>query len=422
MATVEWRSPANEMAVRQFEIAAAKLNLDKNVAARLQRPDRALIVSVPVRMDDDNVRVFTGYRVQHNDVLGPFKGGVRYHPEVNLGEVSALAMWMTWKCALAGLPLGGAKGGISCDPNALSRKELQGMTRRYTAEIINFIGPEMDIPAPDMGTDEQVMAWVMDTYSQHKGHAVPGVVTGKPVAIGGTHGRREATGRGVVYTIVEAAKHLNMDLLGSTAAVQGFGNVGSVVAKELTGIGVKVVAVSDRTGGVYNPAGLPIERVIDHVTKTSKTFTLEGCPEGEPIGNADLLELKCDILVPAALGMQITGRNAGNLKCRILAEGANGPTTLDADEILKEKEIFVIPDVLANAGGVIVSYFEWVQDLQNFFWIEDEVNKRLREILTRAFYEVFDMSRKEKVGMRQAALMIGVERVARAMLWRGLYA
>jgi glutamate dehydrogenase (NAD(P)+) len=422
MATVEWRSPANEMAVRQFEIAAAKLNLDKNVAARLQRPDRALIVSVPVRMDDGNVRVFTGYRVQHNDVLGPFKGGIRYHPEVNLGEVSALAMWMTWKCALAGLPLGGAKGGISCDPNALSRKELQGMTRRYTAEIINYIGPEMDIPAPDMGTDEQVMAWVMDTYSQHKGHAVPGVVTGKPVAIGGTQGRREATGRGVVYAIVEAAKHLNMDLLGCTAAVQGFGNVGAVVAKELAGIGVKVVAISDRTGGVYNPTGLPIERVIDHVTKTSKIFTLEGCPAGELIGNADLLELKCDILVPAALGMQITGSNAGKLKCKILAEGANGPTTLDADEILKEKEIFVIPDILANAGGVIVSYFEWVQDLQNFFWTEDEVNKRLREILTRAFYEVLDMSRKEKVGMRQAALMIGVHRVARAMLWRGLYA
>jgi glutamate dehydrogenase (NAD(P)+) len=422
MATVEWRSPANEMAVRQFEIAAAKLNLDKNVAVRLQRPDRALIVSVPVRMDDGNVRVFTGYRVQHNDVLGPFKGGIRYHPEVNLGEVSALAMWMTWKCALAGLPLGGAKGGISCDPNALSRKELQGMTRRYTAEIINYIGPEIDIPAPDMGTDEQVMAWVMDTYSQHKGHAVPGVVTGKPVAIGGTQGRREATGRGVVFMIVEAAKHLNMDLLGCTAAVQGFGNVGAVVAKELTGIGVKVVAISDRSGGIYNPAGLPIERVIDHVTKTSKNFTLEGCPAGEPIGNADLLELKCDILVPAALGMQITGSNAGNLKCKILAEGANGPTTLDADEILKEKEIFVIPDILANAGGVIVSYFEWVQDLQNFFWTEDEVNKRLREILTRAFYEVLDMSRKEKAGMRQAALMIGVHRVSRAMLWRGLYA
>ncbi|HEY2986353.1 MAG TPA: Glu/Leu/Phe/Val dehydrogenase [Candidatus Binatia bacterium] len=422
MATVEWRSPANEMAVRQFEIAAEKVNLDKNVAARLRRPDRALIVSVPARMDDGSVHVFTGYRVQHNDVLGPFKGGIRYHPEVNLGEVSALAMWMTWKCALAGLPLGGAKGGVACDPTQLSRKELQGMTRRYTAEIINFIGPEVDVPAPDMGTDEQVMAWVMDTYSQHKGHAVPGVVTGKPVAIGGTQGRREATGRGVVYTIIEAAKHLGMDLRGCTAAVQGFGNVGSVVAKELADVGVKVVAISDRTGGVYDPKGLPIERVIEYVTKKSKNFTLEGCGFGAPVSNADLLELKCDILVPAALGMQITGSNAARLKCQILAEGANGPTTLEADEILKQKEIFVIPDILANAGGVIVSYFEWVQDLQNFFWTEEEVNKRLREILTRAFYEVLDMSRKEKADMRLAALMIGVNRVSRAMLWRGLYA
>jgi glutamate dehydrogenase (NAD(P)+) len=422
MATVEWRSPANEMAVQQFQIAAEKLNLDTNVSVRLQRPDRALIVSVPVRMDDGSVHVFTGYRVQHNDVLGPFKGGIRYHPEVNLGEVSALAMWMTWKCALAGLPLGGAKGGIACDPVALSRSELQGMTRRYTAEILNYIGPETDVPAPDMGTDEQVMAWVMDTYSQHKGHAVPGVVTGKPVAIGGTQGRREATGRGVVYTIVEAAKHLNIDLTGCTAAVQGFGNVGSVVAKELVNAGVKVIAVSDRTGGVYDAKGLPIDRVIEHVTQKSKHFTLEGCPCGEPIGNAELLELKCDILVPAALGMQITGANAAKLKCKILAEGANGPTTLDADRILQDKGIFVIPDVLANAGGVIVSYFEWVQDLQNFFWTEDEVNKKLRDILTRAFHEVLDASRKEKVDMRLAALMIGIHRVAKAMLWRGLYA
>ncbi|HTM08972.1 MAG TPA: Glu/Leu/Phe/Val dehydrogenase [Verrucomicrobiae bacterium] len=422
MATVEWRSPANEMAVRQFEIAAEKLSLDKNVATRLQRPDRALIVSVPVMRDNGKVHVFTGYRVQHNDTLGPFKGGIRYHPEVNLGEVSALAMWMTWKCALAGLPLGGAKGGVSCDPTELSRNELQGLTRRYTAEILNYIGPEVDVPAPDMGTDEQVMAWVMDTYSQHKGHAVPGVVTGKPVAIGGTVGRREATGRGVVYTIIEAAKHLNMELLGTTAAVQGFGNVGSVAARELADVGVKIVAISDKTGGIYDPKGLPIQSVIDYVTKTSKNFTLEGCPHGERITNAELLEIKCDILVPAALGMQITQENAPKLKCRLLAEGANGPTTLDADRILREKGIFVIPDVLANAGGVIVSYFEWVQDLQNFFWTEDEINKKLRVILTRSFYEVLDMSRKEKVDMRLAALMIGVERVSRAMLWRGLYA
>jgi glutamate dehydrogenase (NAD(P)+) len=422
MATVEWRSPANEMAVKQFETAAAKLNLDKNVSARLQRPDRALIVSVPVMRDNGSVHVFTGYRVQHNDTLGPFKGGIRYHPEVNLGEVSALAMWMTWKCALAGLPLGGAKGGVSCDPTELSRAELQGLTRRYTAEILNFIGPEVDVPAPDMGTDEQVMAWVMDTYSQHKGHAVPGVVTGKPVAIGGTVGRREATGRGVVYTIIEAAKHLNMELLGATAAVQGFGNVGAVTAKELADVGVKIVAISDKSGGIYDPKGLPIQSVIEHVTKKSKNFTLEGCPHGECISNAELLELKCDILAPAALGMQITAQNAPRLKCRLLAEGANGPTTLDADRILQEKGIFVIPDILANAGGVTVSYFEWVQDLQNFFWTEDEINTKLRAILTRSFYEVLDMSRREKVDMRLAALMIGIERVARAMLWRGLYA
>ncbi len=419
MATVEWRSPANEMAVQQFEIAAEKLSLDPNVAVRLKRPDRALIVSVPTRMDDDRVHVFTGYRVQHNDVLGPFKGGIRYHPDVNLGEVSALAMWMTWKCSLVGLPLGGAKGGVACDPMELSRKELQGLTRRYTAEILNIIGPEVDVPAPDMGTNEQVMAWVMDTYSQHKGYAVPEVVTGKPVDVGGTQGRREATGRGVVYVMLEAAKYLNIDLSRCTAAVQGFGNVGSVVVKELADIGVKVIAVSDRTGGFYDPKGLPVDRILEYAGKNPD---LEGCPFGEKISNADLLELKCDVLVPAALSMQITGANAGKLKCRILAEGANGPTTLEADEIIKEKEIFVIPDVLANAGGVTVSYFEWVQDLQSFFWTEEEVNKKLKDILTRAFHEVLDMSKREKVGMRLAALMLGINRVAKAMLWRGLYA
>ncbi len=419
MATLEWRSPASEMAVKQFEIAAEKLNLDSNVAIRLKRPDRALIASVPTRMDDGGVHVFTGYRVQHNDVLGPFKGGIRYHPDVNLGEVSALAMWMTWKCSLVGLPLGGAKGGIACDPAMLSRKELQGMTRRYTAEILNIIGPEVDVPAPDMGTNEQVMAWVMDTYSQHKGYAVPGVVTGKPVDIGGTLGRREATGRGVVYIIAEAAKHLNVDLSRCTAAVQGFGNVGAVAALELVKAGVKVIAVSDRTGGFYDKDGLPVERMI---RETAKNPDLASHSYGDRISNAELLELQCDILVPAALGMQITAENAARLKCRVLAEGANGPTTVEADEILEAKEIFVIPDILANAGGVIVSYFEWVQDLQNFFWTEDEVNKKLREILVRAFHQVLAMSQKEKAGMRLAALMIGISRVARAMLWRGLYA
>jgi len=419
MATIEWQSPMNAMAVRQFDIAAEKLSLDANVAARLRRPDRALIVSVPTRMDDRSVHVFTGYRVQHNDVLGPFKGGIRYHSEVNLGEVSALAMWMTWKCSLVGLPLGGGKGGISCDPAELSRTELQSMTRRYTAEILNFIGPEVDVPAPDMGTNEQIMAWMMDTYSQHKGHAVPEVVTGKPVAIGGTLGRREATGRGVVYTIVEAAAHLGIDLGKCTAAVQGFGNVGSVVVKELANAGVRVIGVSDRTGGFYDRSGLPVDRLLE---VADKNHSLEGCPYGEKVSNAELLELKCDILVPAALELQITEENAGRLQCRILAEGANGPTSLEADKIIQEKEIFLIPDILANAGGVVVSYFEWVQDLQNFFWTEEEVNKKLRDILVKAFHEVLSMSTRQKIDMRLAALMIGINRVARAMLWRGLYA
>ncbi|MGB7946190.1 MAG: Glu/Leu/Phe/Val dehydrogenase [Candidatus Binatia bacterium] len=419
MATVEWRNPTHEMAVQQFDIAAAKLNLDANVAARLRRPQRAMIVSVPTRMDDGRVHVFTGYRVQHNDVLGPFKGGIRYHPEVDLGEVSALAMWMTWKCSLVGLPLGGAKGGVACDPAELSRHELQSMTRRYTAEILNFIGPEVDVPAPDMGTNEQVMAWIMDTYSQHKGHAVPEVVTGKPVGIGGTLGRREATGRGLVYTIIEAAKHLGIDPSQCTAVVQGFGNVGSVVVKELANIDVKIIGVSDRTGGFFEPNGLPVAKLLE---VADKNHSLDGCPYGEKITNEQLLELKCDILVPAALEMQITEENAGRLQCRILAEGANGPTTLAADAILKDKGVFLIPDILANAGGVVVSYFEWVQDLQNFFWTEEEVHKKLRDILAKAFHEVLRMSQKNKVDMRLAALMIGIDRVARAMLWRGLYA
>lgn len=419
MSAEEWRNSTSDMAVQQFDIAAAKLNVDANVASRLRRPDRALIVSVPIRMDDGKVQVFTGYRVQHNDVLGPFKGGIRYHPEVNLGEVSALAMWMTWKCSLVGLPLGGAKGGVTCDPVELSRQELQSMTRRYTAEILNFIGPEIDIPAPDLGTNEQVMAWVMDTFSQHKGHAVPEIVTGKPVDIGGTLGRREATGRGVVYTIIEAAKHLSIDLARCTAVVQGFGNVGSVAVKELANIGVKIIGVADRTGGFYDPKGLPVQKLLE---LADKYHSLENCPYGQKISNTEVLELKCDILVPAALEMQITKENADRLQCRILAEGANGPTTLEADAILKEKGVFLIPDILANAGGVVVSYFEWVQDLQNFFWTEQEVNQKLRDILVRAFREVLDMSQREKVDMRLAALMIGIERVERAMLWRGLYA
>jgi glutamate dehydrogenase (NAD(P)+) len=419
MASTEWRNETSDMAVQQFDVAAAKLGLDPNLAVRLRRPDRAMVVSVPTRMDDGRVHVFTGYRVQHNDVLGPFKGGLRYHPSVNLGEVSALAMWMSWKCSLVGLPLGGAKGGIACDPAELSRNELQSMTRRYTAEILNFIGPEVDVPAPDMGTNEQIMAWIMDTYSQHKGHAVPEIVTGKPIAIGGTLGRREATGRGVVYMIIEAANYLGVDLTKCTAAVQGFGNVGSVVVKELNDIGVRVIGVADRTGGFYDIKGLPIARLLEIA---DQNHSLEAFPYGQKITNTELLELKCDILVPAALEMQITGENAQRLQCRILAEGANGPTTPEADVILREKDIFVIPDILANAGGVVVSYFEWVQDLQNFFWTEEEITNKLRDILVKAFHEVLHMSQKQKVDMRLAALMIGIDRVARAMLWRGLYA
>ena len=415
----EWHSATNDMAVRQFDVAANKLGIDPNVAARLRRPDRAMIVSVPTRMDDGRVQVFTGYRVQHNDVLGPFKGGIRYHPAVNLGEVSALAMWMTWKCSLVGLPLGGAKGGIACDPAHLSSSELQSMTRRFTAEILNIIGPEVDVPAPDMGTNEQVMAWIMDTYSQHKGHAVPEIVTGKPVAIGGTLGLREATGRGVVYMIIEAARYLGIDLSKCTAAVQGFGNVGSVAVKELANIGVKIIGVSDRTGGFVDTKGLPVDKLLE---VANKNHSLERCPYGDKTSNAEVLELKCDILVPAALEMQITEKNAARVQCRILAEGANGPTTPEADAILHDKGIFLIPDILANAGGVVVSYFEWVQDLQNFFWNEAEVSNKLREILVKAFQEVLAMSQKQSVSMRLAALMIGIDRVVRAMLWRGLYA
>jgi glutamate dehydrogenase (NAD(P)+) len=419
MEGIDSKSAVNEMALRQLNLAADRIGLDPNVRARLVRPDRALIVSVPTRMDDRSIHVFTGYRVQHNDALGPFKGGIRYDPQVNLGEVSALAMWMTWKCSLVGLPFGGAKGGIACNPMVLSKKELQGMTRRYTAEILNFIGPQTDIPAPDMGTNEQVMAWIMDTYSQHKGHAVPGIVTGKPVDIGGTLGRREATGRGIGYIVEQTGNNLGMDLRKCSALVQGFGNVGLVAARELGRLGVKVVGVSDRSGGIYNAKGLPIDAVVRFKQENKK---LQQFPEVEKIDGKEFLELPCDILIPSATEMQITQENAARLKCRLLVEGANGPTTLEADKILTEKGVLVIPDILANAGGVIVSYFEWVQDLQNFFWSEDEINNKLKEMLSRTFHQVLTLSQKEGVSLRVAALMIAVQRVARAMLLRGLYA
>jgi glutamate dehydrogenase (NAD(P)+) len=414
----EYLTPIYRMAVAQFEKAADKLSLDPNLRKRFVVPKRALMVYVPIRMDNGNVEVFHGYRVHHDNTLGPSKGGVRYHPEVNLGEVSALAMWMTWKCALMGLPFGGAKGGISCDPTLLSRNELQRMTRRYTAEIIQFIGPEIDVPAPDVGTNEQIMAWMMDTYSQFKGYSIPAIVTGKPVVIGGSLGRTEATGRGVVYCILEAFRHLGIPHAGKKAVVQGFGNVGSNAARFLHQEGCKVIAVSDVRSGVFNPNGLDIPALLTYI---SQSKFIEGFPGGEPVTNHDLLELPCDVLVPAALSGQITEENANRISCKILAEAANGPTTPAADLILQERGIFLVPDILANAGGVTVSYFEWVQDLQNFFWNEKEINAKLRDIITDAFRAVLNLSLSEKVDMRMAALMLSVRKISEAQLARGLF-
>ncbi len=415
----EYDTPIYRMAVEQFDRAAKYLNLDPNIYERLKRPKRALIVSVPVRMDDGSVKVFEGYRVQHDTTLGPTKGGIRYHHGVNLGEVSALAMWMSWKCALAGLPMGGGKGGVRCRPETMSRNELQNMTRRYIAEIYSMIGPDTDIPAPDMGTSQQTMAWIMDTYSQHRGYSTPGVVTGKPVLIGGSLGRLEATGRGVVYTVVEAAKHWKLDLSGTTAVIQGFGNVGSVSAKYLSQNGCKIIAASDSKIAISNSKGFDVEKLIEHKKQTK---SLEGFPESEVISHDELLEIKCDVLIPAALSGVINEKNASKIKCKIISEGANGPTTNEADKILSDRGIFVIPDVLANSGGVIVSYFEWVQDLQNFFWSEEEINKNLQNIIVKSFYETFKLSREKKVSIRIAALMLGIKKISDAMLIRGLYA
>ncbi|MBI3608835.1 MAG: Glu/Leu/Phe/Val dehydrogenase [Nitrospirae bacterium] len=414
----EYCTPIYDMAVAQFEKAAAVIDLDPNVWQRFVAPKRALMVSVPIRMEDGAIRVFSGYRVHHDNTLGPSKGGVRYHPDVNLGEVCALAMWMTWKCALVGLPFGGAKGGIRCDPHAMSRLELQRLTRRYTAEILPILGPDIDVPAPDMGTNEQTMAWMMDTYSQFKGYAVPGVVTGKPIAIGGSQGRNEATGRGVVYTVLEAMRHLGMRPEGARAAIQGFGNVGSNTAKALAEAGCTVIAISDVNGGVVNDRGLDVADAISYVERHG---SLDGYSGGEALTNTELLELPCDVLVPAALSAQITKANAERLRCRIVAEGANGPTLLEADPILQSRGIFVIPDILANAGGVTVSYFEWVQGLQHLFWKEREVYERLREIMTTAFAQVLATAQAKHVDMRMAALMIGIEKIAKAKLARGVF-
>ena len=414
----ELNTPTYIDVLEQFDAAADWFCLDRNIWKRLRLPQRALCVTMPIRMDNEEVQVFQGFRVQHDTSLGPTKGGVRYHPGVNLGEVAALAMNMTWKCALVGLPYGGAKGGIRCNPKNLSRRELQRLTRRYTAEIFPLIGPDHDIPAPDVGTNEQVMAWMMDTYSQQRGYAVPGVVTGKPICIGGSLGREEATGRGVVYITLETLRHLGIKAEGSTAVVQGFGNVGSIAARFLISNGIKVVGVSDSTCGVYNSNGLDISALISY--KKSK-HTLEGYSNAEMITNEELFGLECTILVPAALSGQITEENAGRLKCRIIVEGANSPTTSGADEILRERGVFVIPDILANSGGVIVSYFEWVQDLQKYFWKEKEINERLQEVIITAFNEVLKFSISENIDMRKASMVKAIKRLADAHLARGLY-
>jgi glutamate dehydrogenase (NAD(P)+) len=415
----ELDTPTFRLAVAQFDQAAEAMELDHNLRERLKLPQRSLIVSVPVRMDDGRVEVYIGYRVQHDSSRGPSKGGIRYHPDVNLGEVAALAMWMTWKCALADLPYGGAKGGVAIAPKQLSRPELQRLTRRYAAEIFPLIGPEKDVPAPDVGTDAQVMAWIMDTYSQQVGYSVPGVVTGKPLSIGGSLGRDEATGRGVAYVTMEALRHLKLDIRNTTVAIQGFGNVGSHTARIMQECGARVIAVSDLNGGIYNSNGLDIPELLTRYK--TKGQSLRDTKLGDWVSNDELLQLGCTVLVPAALSEQITERNAAKLRCRILAEGANGPTTLEADRILQDQGVFVIPDILANSGGVIVSYFEWVQDVQRFFWKATDIQERLQDILTSAFHRTLQFSVTKKTSMRMAALMSGIDKVAQAHLHRGLY-
>ena len=411
--------PTFRMACQQFDLVADHLQMPASERDRVKYPKRALTVALPIHRDDGSTQVFTGYRVQHHLTLGPTKGGLRFHPDVRLGEVAALAMWMSWKCGLTGLPYGGAKGGVACDPGKLSKAELERVTRRYTQEMIPFIGPQIDVMAPDLGTNEQVMAWMMDTYSVHVGATVPSIVTGKPVGLGGSLGRREATGRGVGYLVNRATDTIGLDIGKATAVVQGFGNVGSVAAFSLARYGVKVLAATDAFGGVFNSNGLDLWKLEKHAAQNK---SVAGFAEAEPITNEQLLALPCDILVPAALERQITEANAGKIQCRILAEAANGPTTPEADVILNQRpEIFVIPDVLCNAGGVIVSYFEWVQDLQSFFWGETEVVDKLFRLLETAFTQVVSLSRKQKIPMRVAALSLGIKRVQEAKRIRGLF-
>jgi glutamate dehydrogenase (NAD(P)+) len=403
----------------RFDFAAHKLSLDEGMAKILRLPTRELIVHIPVVMDDGRIEVFTGYRVQHSISRGPSKGGVRYAPDVSLDEVRALASWMTWKCAVVNIPFGGAKGGIICDPHKMSQGELERMTRRYTAELVEFIGPEKDVPAPDVGTNEQTMAWMMDTYSMHMRQTVTSVVTGKPVSMGGSRGRLEATGRGVTIICDHAVRHLNIPIAGCRVIVQGFGNVGSNTAKILFEKGYSVIGIAEYDGGLFNPAGIDINALLRHRTQAG---TVVGFAGAEAVDQHELLTRECEILIPAATENVITSRNAGDLKCRILCEGANGPTTMVADDILAEKGIFVLPDILANAGGVTASYFEWVQDRMGYFWNEEEVNRRLDLIMTESFHDVISYAQAHDVNNRIAAYMLAIDRVARVAKQRGMYA
>ena len=408
-----------EETMARFDRAAQLLDIDRGLYKIVRYPMREVTVYLPIQRDDGSFEVFTGYRVQHSIARGPAKGGIRYTPQVNLDEVRALAAWMTLKCAVVNIPFGGAKGGIRCDPRTMSERELEKLTRRYTAEILEILGPEKDVPAPDMNTNEQVMAWIMDTYSMHARQTVTSVVTGKPMCLGGSKGRREATGRGIMIMVQQAAKLLKTELVGSRVVIQGCGNVGSVAAKLLQDIGCKIVAISDIQHGIYNPDGLDVDTLIEHVQKNR---FIEGFKGGEIIDNAALLELPCDILIPAATEDQITEKNASKIQAKLIVEGANGPTTLGAEEILYNRGISVIPDILANAGGVTVSYFEWVQDRMGYFWRESVVNERLEDVLVASFQEVAEYATRFNVNFRTAAYMLGIQRVVDTIKTRGIYA
>lgn len=420
MATTKVKEDLNpfHIASTQFDSAAEVLSLDEGMREVLRNPKRQLIVSIPTRMDDGHVHVFEGYRVQHNIARGPAKGGIRYHPNVSLDEVKALASWMTWKTATVNVPYGGGKGGVVCDPKHMSAQELENMTRRFASELSILIGPDRDIPAPDVYTNAQTMAWIMDTYSMIQGHSTLAVVTGKPVELGGSRGRNEATARGCLFTIREACKQRGIDLAGASAVVQGYGNAGFISARLLAADGAKVIAVSDSRGGILNRHGLDPDKVLAHKNETGSVV---GYPESEEITNDELLQMECDVLVPAALENQITLANAAAIRAKIVAEAANGPTTPGADDILHDNGVFVIPDILANAGGVTVSYFEWVQDLQGFFWDEEEVNRQLERIMVRAFHEVVASAKEHRVHNRTGAYVLAVGRVARATQVRGLF-